>query len=301
MEIRHLRYFNAVAQELHFGRAAQKLHISQPPLSQQIQELERELGVQLFYRTKRHVELTEAGTLFLKETRLILDQVAHAVQTAQRASRGETGRLMVGFVMSATCSILPEILRAFRERYPGVTLVLEEATTGSGIAALKDNKLHLCFVRLPIRDEALTSEAIVKESLILAVPEGHRLSRRARISLAQIADEPFVLFPRTHGAGFYDQILASCHQAGFSPKVVQEASQMQTILSLVAAGVGVALIPDSVKSLRQDNVRYLELRDQTPSTGIAIAHLRDNSSPVIEHFLRVAREVGENRPIKQRR
>lgn len=301
MEIRHLRYFTAVAQELHFGRAAQQLHISQPPLSQQIQDLERELGVQLFHRTKRRVELTEAGMMFLKETRLILDQVAHAVQTVQRASRGETGRLIVGFVMSATCSVLPEILRLFRERYPGVTLVLEEATTGSGIAALKDKKMHLCFVRLPIRDDALTSEAILKESLILAVPEGHRLSKGPKVWLARLADEPFVLFPRSHGSGFYDQILASCHQAGFSPRVVQEASQMQTILSLVVAGVGVALIPDSVQSLRREGIRYLPLRDRTPGTGIAIARLRDSSSPVIEHFLRVAREVRHSRPAKQRK
>ncbi len=292
MEIRHLRYFSAVAEHLHFGRAAQELHISQPPLSQQIREMEEELGVQLFFRTKRRVELTDAGRVFLREARLILDQVSHAVQTAQRSSRGETGRLVVGFVMSATCSVLPEILRVFRERYPGVTLVLEEATTGGGLAALREKRMHLCFLRLPIRDEKLAIETILKESLIVALPEGHRLSSRHKVPMAQLADEPFVLFPRSHGPGFYDQIVAFCHQAGFSPRVVQEASQMQTILSLVAAGIGVALIPESVQNLRTDRIVYRPLQERTQVTGLAIAWLRASTSPLTDHFVAVAREAG---------
>lgn len=300
MEIRHLRYFAAVAEQLHFGRAAQQLHISQPPLSQQIRSLEEEIGVQLLFRTKRRVELTEAGKVFLKEAQFILEHVNHAVQTAQRSSRGETGRLVVGFVMSASCSVLPEILRLFRERHPGVTLVLEEATTGGGIAAIKEKKLHLCFVRVPIRDAALSMEIILKESLTLALPEGHRLSRNGKVPLSKLADEPFVIFPRSHGPGFYDQIVACCHQAGFSPKVVQEASQMQTILSLVAAGIGVALIPESVQSLQREGVVYRPLHDRTPATGIAIARLGNSASPVMEHFVAVAREVASRRHPQKR-
>ncbi|MGH9958042.1 MAG: LysR family transcriptional regulator, partial [Pyrinomonadaceae bacterium] len=181
MEIRHLRYFTAVAEHLHFGRAARQLNISQPPLSQQIRALEQELGVQLFWRNKRRVELTEAGVVFLNESQQILKQVGHAVRAAQRTSRGEIGRLVIGFVMSATCSVLPEVLRIFRERYPGVELVLEESTTGTGLAALKDKNMDLCFLRLPVKDNALSSETVLKESLGLAVPHGHRLSERAKV------------------------------------------------------------------------------------------------------------------------
>jgi DNA-binding transcriptional LysR family regulator len=241
------------------------------------------------------VELTDAGRAFLKEAQFILEHVDHAVQTAQRSNRGETGRLVVGFVMSASCSVLPEILRLFRERYPGVTLVLEEATTGAGIAAVKEKKLHLCFARLPIRDGALTTEVILNESLTLALPQGHRLAKSPKVSLSYLAEEPFVIFPRSHGPGFYDQIVACCHHAGFSPRVVQEASQMQTILSLVAAGIGVALIPNSVQVLQRQGVAYRPLRDRTPATGIAIVRLSDSVSPAIEHFLAVAKEVASRR------
>lgn len=295
MEIRHLRYFIAVAEHLHFSRAARQLNISQPPLSQQIRQLEEELGVQLFWRNKRRVELTEAGQMFLKESQQILEQVGHAVRAAQRTSRGEIGRLVVGFVMSATCSVLPEVLRLFRERYPGVELVLEESTTGGGLAALKDKKMHLCFLRLPVRDGALSSETVLKETLVLAIPEGHHLSKRAKVPLRLLADERFILFPRLHGPGFHDQIFSLCHQSGFSPRVVQEASQMQTILSLVAAGIGIALIPASVQNLRNEGVHYKPLRERAPVTGIALAWLRDSKSPVMDHFIDVAREVARGR------
>ncbi|MCI0417855.1 MAG: LysR substrate-binding domain-containing protein, partial [Acidobacteria bacterium] len=219
MEIRHLRYFAAVAEHLHFGRAARQLSISQPPLSQQIRQLEEEVGVQLFWRNKRRVELTEAGSVFLKESRQILEQVGHAIRAAQRTSRGEIGRLVVGFVMSATCSVLPEVLQVFRKRYPGVELVLEESTTGGGLAALKDEKMQLCFLRLPVRDAALSFETVLKEALVLAIPKGHHLSKKAKVPLRWLAEERFILFPRSHGAGFHDQIVSLCHQSGFSPKV----------------------------------------------------------------------------------
>ncbi|MCI0718780.1 MAG: LysR substrate-binding domain-containing protein, partial [Acidobacteria bacterium] len=247
--------------------------------------------VQLFWRNKRRVELTEAGSVFLKESRQILEQVGHAIRAAQRTSRGEIGRLVVGFVMSATCSVLPEVLQVFRKRYPGVELVLEESTTGGGLAALKDEKMQLCFLRLPVRDAALSFETVLKEALVLAIPKGHHLSKKAKVPLRSLADERFILFPRSHGAGFHDQIVSLCHQSGFSPKVVQEATQMQTILSLVAAGIGVALIPASVQSLRNEGVHYKPIRERTPVTGIALAWLRDSNSPVMDHFIEVAKAV----------
>ncbi len=193
--------------------------------------------------------------------------------------------------MSATCSVLPEVLQVFRARYPGVELVLEESTTGGGLAALKDEKMQLCFLRLPVRDAALSSETVLKEALVLAIPKGHHLSKKAKVPLRWLAEERFILFPRSHGAGFHDQIVSLCHQSGFSPKVVQEATQMQTILSLVAGGVGVALIPASVQSLRNEGVHYKPLRERAPVTGIALAWLRDSNSPVMDHFIEVAKEV----------
>ena len=289
MEIRHLRYFVAVAEHLHFGRAARELNISQPPLSQQIRALEEELGAQLLWRNRRRVELTEAGRVFLQETKLILEQTSHAVRAVQRTSRGEVGRLVIGFVMSATCSILPDILQAFRKRYPEVELVLQESTTGSGVKALKEKKIHLCFLRLPVSDEALVSETLLTEELVLAIPKDHRLAEKTSVSLRLLAGEGFIMFPRSHGSGFHDLIVSLCHQAGFSPKVVQEAAQMHTILSLVAAGIGVALVPESVQPLLREGVRYKPLHEHTPETGIALAWLRGANSPIMDHFIEQAK------------
>ncbi|MGH9837458.1 MAG: LysR family transcriptional regulator [Blastocatellia bacterium] len=298
MELRHLRYFTAVAEELHFGRAAARLHMAQPPLSQHILNLEKEIGVKLFERTKRKVELTAAGRALLDEARLILTHAERAVRTAQRAARGKIGRLAVGFVMSATCSVLPEILQVFRARFPAVELVLQETTTGEGIAALQEGRMHLCFLRLPVNsggpggtDKELKTETVLRERIILALPGNHRLAGQTKVSLRALSGEPFVIFPRNQGSGFYDQIVSLCHGAGFNPRVVQEATQMQTILSLVAAGIGIALIPATVQSLRGEGVIYKPLREQTPATGIAIVWRKDDSATVLENFLTIVREV----------
>jgi DNA-binding transcriptional LysR family regulator len=293
MELRHLRYFTAVAEELHFGRAAERLHMAQPPLSQHILNLEREIGVTLFARTKRKVELTDAGRVFLTEARLILAHAEQAIHMAQRASRGEIGRLVIGFVLSATCSLLPETLRVFRERFPAVEMVLEETTTGSGLASLAAGRMHMCFVRLPINglDASFASEPVLKEKIILALPSDHRLAAEAPVSLRQLSDEPFIIFPRVQGAGFYDHLVSLCRRAGFSPRVAQEAGQMQTILSLVAAGLGVALIPSTVQSLRREGVIYRPLRERAPETGIAMIWPRADASPMLENFALTVRQV----------
>ena len=293
MELRHLRYFTAVAEELHFGRAAERLHMAQPPLSQHILNLERELGVKLFARTKRKVELTDAGRVFLADVRLILSRTEQAIHNAQRASRGEFGRLIVGFVLSATCSLIPAILRVFRERYPAVELVLEEITTEQGLTALTEGQMQLCFIRLPVPDldASLLLESVLKEKIVLALPAGHSLTARAKVPLRLLANEPFIIFPRGQGKGFYDHLVSLCRQAGFSPKVAQEAGQMQTILSLVAAGLGVALIPASVQSLRSEGVVYKPLGEQVPGTGIAMIWQRRDESIMLKNFARVVREV----------
>ena len=203
MELRHLRYFVTVAEELHFGRAAQRLQIAQPPLSQQIRQLEEELGVQLFHRTKRSVQLTEAGQLFLEEACQILTRAEQAIQIVQRADRGETGRLTLGFVGSATYSVLPVVLKVFRKRFPEVLLSLHEMTTTQQVQALHEDRIHLGFVRPPIHEQELMIESILKEPFVAVLPKFHRLANETQISLRSLANDPFILFPRYLGSGFY--------------------------------------------------------------------------------------------------
>lgn len=292
MELRHLRYFIAVAEELHFSRAAERLQIAQPPLSQQIRSLEKELGVQLFERTKRRVQLTEAGQIFLEEARLVLIQVEQAVRAAQRASRGEIGRLGVGVNSSATQSYVPEILRVFRERFPCVELVLHELTSHKQVQRIRDNRIDVGFLWLQnVEDSALSFMSIWQEPLIVALPETHPLASLPQIPLEALVREPFVVPPRYLGAGFYSQIISLCQQAGFSPKVAQEAMLMQTIVSLVAGGVGVALVPASLQNLQRVGVVYKALQGQTPELEMAIVWRRDNSSPILREFLKVVTEM----------
>lgn len=290
MELRHLRYFVTVAEELHFGRAAQRLHIAQPPLSQQIRQLEEELGVQLFLRTKRSVSLTEAGAAFFEEAQRVLEQTKHAVEVAQRTGHGEQGQLIIGFVGSATYGLLPRLLRNFRERYPAVVLVLRELTTSQQVHALQEQRIHLGVLRPPVTQKFLTLEAFTQEALIVALPEGHRLASQRSLSLAELAGEPFVLFPRRLGPGLYDHILHLCQQAGFSPHITQEAIQMQTTVGLVAAGFGIGLVPASLQQLRLDGVVYRELNDAFACMELALAWRQDAANPVLHTFLHLIRE-----------
>ena len=231
MELRHLHYFITVAEELHFSRAAQRLHISQPPLSQQIRDLEDELGVKLFERTKRQVHLTEAGKVFLELSYLVLAQLKQAIEATQQIGRGEVGRLAIGFVDSAMYTLLPGILRVFREQFPAVELRLHELTTAQQIQALYDKQVDVGIVRSAIIEPGLSVECLLPESLVLALPETHPLSAQTQVSLSTLADELFILFPAKMGPVFYEQIITICQQAGFRPKVAQEAVQM-ALLSL---------------------------------------------------------------------
>ncbi|HEX4205725.1 MAG TPA: LysR family transcriptional regulator [Ktedonobacteraceae bacterium] len=291
MELRHLRYFVTVAEELHFGHAAQRLRIAQPPLSQQIRQLEEELGVQLFLRTRRSVSLTEAGVAFLVEAQRVLEQAKHAIEVAQRTDRGERGQLIIGFVGSATYGLLPKLLHRFRERFPDVTLVLHELTTGQQIQALHEQRIHLGVLRHPVAQDSLMTEAFTREALIVALPEQHHLATQKSLSLSALAGEPFVLFPRHLGAGLYDHILSLCQQAGFSPRVTQEAIQMQTMVGLVAAGFGICLVPASLQQLRQEGVVYCELNEAPACVELALAWRRDDTTPVLCTFLDLVREA----------
>uniref|UniRef100_B8HL91 Transcriptional regulator, LysR family n=1 Tax=Cyanothece sp. (strain PCC 7425 / ATCC 29141) TaxID=395961 RepID=B8HL91_CYAP4 len=290
MELRHLHYFIAVAEELNFSRAADRLHMAQPPLSQQIRQLEEELGFQLFQRSKRRVELTAGGVAFLAEVQQVLHQLDQAIQSGRRASRGEVGQLAIGFVSSAAYNILPPILQTFRRSVPGVTLQLQELTTREQLQALLEGSLDIGFVRPPVQEPELVAEVIFREPLILALPEAHPLAQVDQIEMRSLAQQPFILFPRNVAPGLYDPMISLCQQAGFSPQVVQEAIQMQTIVSLVAAEMGVAIVPQSLQNLQRQGVIYKPLQEPTPMVEIALIW-QAACSPAVEKFLHISRNV----------
>ena len=258
-DLRRLRYFVAVAEELHFGRAARRLNVSQPPLSVQIRTLEREIGKPLLIRTQRRVELTEAGRVLLEEARRLLDQAEAAVVHARRAAEGAVGRLTIGFVSTVDYSILPPLVRRFRQKHPGIALKLLELTGDRQQALLQSGELDLGLSILPSPASSLTMRPVFREPLIAAVPTNHPLAGRRRTALRSLAAEAFIQFPRELAPGLYDLAIAACQKAGFTPHLAQEAIQMQTILGLVAAGLGVALVPRCMSKLQRPDVRYLAL------------------------------------------
>jgi len=301
MELRHLRYFVAVAEELHFGRAARKLHISQPPLSMQIRALEDELGVILLKRTQRHVSLTQAGTALLGEARHILARVEQAVLTTSRAGRGEIGELVIGFISVADYNVLPLVLREFRRRFPLVNLTLRESTTDVQIRDLLAGRIDVGFVLPPVNDPSLESISILREPLIAALPEKHPLARKTgKLALGKLKDAPFILFPRPYAPGLYDDVVSCCKAAGFSPRVEQEAIQMQTIVSLVSAELGVALIPASLTNLQRTGVIYKSLKDGSPLTEIHLARRRGDELPALRVFVDVAMQMANAAPMPRR-
>jgi DNA-binding transcriptional LysR family regulator len=290
MELRHLRYFVAVADELHFGRAARLLGIAQPPLSQQIQQLERELGVELFVRARRRVTLTEAGRVFLAEARAILQRTAAAATAARRAARGETGSLSVGVVASATYGLIPRVFRTFRDRHPDVALTLAILNGALQVAALRAGRIQLGIARPPFGDETLLAETLDEEPVLVALPEDHRLAGAKALRLKALAPEPFVLFPRER-PGWYDFVQGLCREAGFQPAVAQEAPDLATAMALVAAGTGLTLIPASVHDLRRSGVAYRPLVAAGARTTLVALRRPDDGLPVVDRFLAVAKEV----------
>ena len=296
MELRHLRYFIAVAEELHFGRAAKRLAMSQPPLSQQIKLLEEEIGVVLFLRTKRQVELTAAGEVFLGEARKAIVQAELAIRAARRAARGEIGQLAVGFVSSAVYGQIPSIFRLMRSRYPGVSLLLQDLTSEEQVEAVKANRIDIGLVRPPVlAAESLAMRIIWRETLMVALPVGNPLAREAEIAMESLAEESFIQIPRHVAPGFYDQCIRICAQAGFAPKIVQEARTTPTIVSLIAGGMGVSILPSSLKSLQRSGVVYRPLKTPAPTTDMAVIWRPADESPTLRSFLEIIWEVAEIR------
>lgn len=288
MELRHLRYFVAVAEELNFQRAARKLNISQPPLSKQIRDLERELGVELVDRSKRKIQLTHAGRLFLQDARSTLELAERSVNTAVRAGRGEIGRLAIGFLGSATYDVLPRMLREFREKYPHVQLQLQTMSNRQQVEAFREGHIEIGILR-PYLDETidfLSTRTIVHERLVAVMPESHRLVKTALIPLSELAEEDFILWPRSHGTRTRDRIIRLCEKAGFNPRVVQESTELQTTLGLVAAGMGVSLLigmPEHM--LGHDGVTYRPVEDPDATFELALAWKKEELSPIVRAFL----------------
>lgn len=293
VELRHLRYFVAVAEEGHFGRAAERLRMSQPPLSRQIQDLEKQLGVQLFERGRRGAQPTEAARLLLPEARASLTHAERVERMAKRAGRGELGSLTVGFVGSATYTAVPNILREFRERFPEVELTLKEMTSTEQARALNDGLIGVGFLRPPVGGEGdyLGVRVILEEPLVAALPDSHRLSSAENVRLGGLSGDSFVLFTRRLGMSFYDLAVGACRGAGFDPIVGQEAVHIQTIIGLVAAGAGVSLVPASVAKLRDNGVTYKPLEDDAPLAKIAVAWRLGSPSHTVDALLRVAEEA----------
>ncbi len=288
MELRHLRYFIAVAEELHFGRAAEHLGISQPPLSQQIQALEEEIGARLFERTNRRVELTDAGRLFLDESRQVLAQVDKAVLLARRAHLGELGELKIGFTSSAPfTSTIPSSIHAFRKAYPDVHLDLQEMSSRQVLKALLEESLQVGVIRPLALPDAVHWVELFREPLVAVLRADHPLAAGSEdgLAIAALAEEPFVFFPRSYGTGLYDQVIALTRQAGFSPRIAQEASEAMTIIGLVSAGLGVSILPASFRRTRVDGVVYRTLSDPEATTAVWLIRRQNEGSPLALSFI----------------
>jgi DNA-binding transcriptional LysR family regulator len=289
VELRQLRYFIAVAEELHFRRAAARLHISQPPLSQQIARLEEELGCRLLNRTRRRVELTAAGEAFLRDARAVLEELDVAVATARRIESGQAGLLRVNFVGSALLSIVPGIIQRFRRGRPNVEIELRERSTLDQLRVLAGGLVDVGLVRPPIEaDESLTAEVVMRERTVAAIPSDHPLAQRSRISLRTLAAEPLVLFPREQAPGFHDLLTGKLAASVRSPHVVQYAPEMTTIIGLVAAGIGLSPVPASVARLGLEGVTYRPLTGAPDTELLAVTRTGDDS-PLVAAFIAEAR------------
>jgi DNA-binding transcriptional LysR family regulator len=296
MELRHLRYFVTVAEELHFGRAAERLHIAQPSLSKQVLRLEEELGLRLLHRTKRRVRLTEAGKVFFDEACRVLATAEQASEAAKRAARGEMGTLEMGFFSPAIYGLLPEILETYRNRFPDVKMALHEWTSAVQVERLREGRIEIGFMRAPVDDDALITECVFREPIVVALPKGHPLAAWDVVPPKMLANEPFVMVPRHKEPNSFDKYVGLCRRAGFSPRVVQEVYQVHAIVGLVATGMGVAFVPASVRILQRPGVVYRALQDRAAEIGTAVVRRNTDPSPVLRTFLDVLREAVVSQP-----
>ena len=294
MDLRQLRQFVAVAEERSFRRAAERLHVSQPPLSVAVQKLEADVGVALLDRTRHHVRLTVAGEAFLREAKRTLSHAQLSIDIAQRAAAGKLGTLRLSFVPSAALNVVPGLLRAFRQDYPDVTLVLTSDTTSQQMATLLSGATDVGIVVPPLRDASdFRVDSFCDQELMLAVPVSHPLASQKRVQLRDLAQESFVGFPFSQGPGFESVVMAACHDCGFVPKFVQVAAEMQTILALVSSGLGIALVPQAMQVVQTEHVAYLQVRRGNAAVkyALGLAFNPANTNPVLNAFVAIAQRM----------
>lgn len=293
MELRHLKYFLAVAQELHFTRAAERLGIAQPPLSQQIQQLERELGVTLLLRGRRGVELTDAGLAFREEATRVLSAAERAIETARRVGNSQIDKLTIGFTVSASIHpFVPRVIQACRARFPKVEIILLQRTTNELVAAIRDEQVDVAFIRAPAPEApGVQVETLLHEPLVAVLPSGHRLASHKAISLKELNGEPFIFYPRKVGTGIHDAVVHACQSCGFVPEVRLEVPEITSVITFVAAGMGVSLVPETMRQLRAEGVTYVSIADEeVPQAHLAIAYNRRALSMALSHFITGVRE-----------
>lgn len=293
MDLRRLRYFLAVVDEMHFGRAAQRLGQAQPALSQQIKRLEAELCVTLFDRARRRAELTEAGRTLAEDARGLLEHADRVAEAARMSDRGEVGTLRLGVVGSAVVGLLPRLMDAFGERYPQARLELAEMPSGlDHVEAIRQRRIDAGLIRYPPPDAPeVTVEPVLEEPLVAVLPADHRLASRQVIPVGALRDEPFVLWPRWHSPRLYDETFSESGSLGFSPRVTQEANGMLMNLAVVATGAGVSLLPTSARALTREGVVLRDLAEPAPRTTLAAAWHSENHSPLLSSFLDVLRDA----------
>jgi DNA-binding transcriptional LysR family regulator len=285
MELRQAEAFVTIVEEGHVGRAAQRLHVTQPTLSRQIAALERSLGLPLFDRSRRALSLTPAGEAFATGARDLVRRAAEVVATTRRAHRGELGVLRIGFVQSATFEALPGLLGPFRAAWPSVRIEVTAMTTLQQLAALADDALDVGLLRSPSRVPGLATRTLSHDPLLAALPGTHRLAKSEQVSLKDLAEDPFVLYGRDSGPAVHDRIVGFCRDAGFTPRIVQEAVDVQTIVALVAANLGVSLLIAPTPRTDESSVVYRPLAEELPPWEMSLAWSHDNQSPVLARLL----------------
>ncbi|WP_411850120.1 LysR family transcriptional regulator [Stenotrophomonas sp. LGBM10] len=289
VDLRQLRQFVAVAEELHFHRAAARLHMSQPPLTAAIRRLEEDIGSELIQRGNRTLGLTAAGKVLLAEARATLQQADHALVATRDAAAGRTGTVRVGYVGSALYGRLPQVIRAFRVSHPQVRLELIEATSARQVEMLRGQRLDVGVVIPPVNEAGdMRLHAFDVDRLAIALPRAHRLAGMRSIAVAALADEPFVLWPAREGQGFHAQVVRLCAAAGFVPRVVQEAHGMHAVLSLVAVEAGIAIVPASMQGFRADEVHYQPLEEVSARFDLQMCLRAGEPSPALRQWLQAA-------------
>jgi DNA-binding transcriptional LysR family regulator len=288
LELRHLRYFVAVAEELHFARAAERLHLSQPPLSQQIRKMEEILGCRLFARTSRSVKLTPAGEALLERARRTLRNVQRDIEDVRRVGGGEVGSLNVGFVSTAMLTTLPQVFRTYREVYPRVHLRLYEGFTSLVLDGLENGTMDAGILRDSDPSETLNVKPLLSEPYVAVLPANHRCAGQKSISPRMLRDEPFVYYPRSAGARAFEKPLTIFEEYGFRPLIVQEASHWLSILRLVEVGLGVSVAPACVRRISSPGIVCLPIRDAKVTSNIEVAWMKTDLRPIVEQFVRIA-------------